>query len=65
VNANDIKAMLGAGMTPREIHERSQADHRETIKAEIAAGKWRCPGCGQPMKLKPGKQTILFCGGEH
>lgn len=61
----EIKTALAAGMSPRELHERVQADHRERVAAEVAAGKWRCPGCRQPMKLKPGKGVILFCDKEH
>lgn len=64
MTGDEIRAALAAGVSPRELNERAQADHRKRIEAEIAAGKWRCRNCRKPMKLKP-DAPILFCDREH
>jgi hypothetical protein len=60
----DIKAALGAGMSPRDLHERVEAEHRRKIVDEIASGKRRCPKCREPMKLKD-NLCILYCDRIH
>jgi hypothetical protein len=66
ITKKEIDSMLASGMSPKKINEHSQQSHRIQIEAEIADGKWRCPACGQPLKLKP-DANILYCdrhGGE-
>lgn len=48
--AIDIKAELDAGATPRQLHERIEAEHRKQIDREIAQGFWRCPVCGHSLE---------------
>ena len=61
MTGDEIRAAIAAGMTPRELDERLEADHRKQTEAEIAEGKWRCRLCGEPMKLRCGSGTMMFC----
>lgn len=56
----EIDEMLSGGATPREIHRHFQLAHRKRVEAEIAAGKWRCPKCGEPLKMSEGA-ILLYC----
>lgn len=56
----NIKAELDAGAMPRELHERIRVEQRKTIISEISEGKWRCPRCGEPMKLSK-ESCVLYC----
>jgi Zn finger protein HypA/HybF involved in hydrogenase expression len=57
----DIKAELLAGTSPREVHERVEAAHRKRVEVAVAEGRYRCPRCRRPMKLKD-QSCILYCG---
>jgi hypothetical protein len=60
MNKRQIDALLSSGVSPKRIAEMSAADHRRQIQREISAGKWKCPHCFEPMKLRE-DCSALFC----
>ena len=61
--ALDIKTLLDSGLSPREVHERANATHRDKIQKQIDDGGWKCPKCKAPMQLMP-EANILVCGND-
>lgn len=62
----DPKAALAEGVTPRTLNDAAREEHGRRVDEEIAAGKWRCPICGAPMKRWGRTASVLVCSrGDH